>query len=77
MNFIVVNAYSPYTAIVARPWLHAMGTVPSILHLKAKNPSRRRVEELVGSQSIARQRMVATIRHQTEGESSTSAARDL
>ncbi|XP_065636108.1 uncharacterized protein LOC136070283 [Quercus suber] len=23
VNFIVVDAYSPYTAIVARPWLHA------------------------------------------------------
>ena len=24
VDFIVVNAYSPYTAIVARPWLHAL-----------------------------------------------------
>ena len=23
VDFIVVDAYSPYTAIVARPWLHA------------------------------------------------------
>ena len=29
VNFIVVDAYSPNTAIVARPWLHAMGAVPS------------------------------------------------
>ncbi|XP_075674946.1 uncharacterized protein LOC142644158 [Castanea sativa] len=28
VNFIVVDAYSPYTAIVARPWLHAMGLFP-------------------------------------------------
>ena len=27
VNFIVVDAYSPYTAIVARPWLHALGAV--------------------------------------------------
>ncbi|XP_075663164.1 uncharacterized protein LOC142632679 [Castanea sativa] len=27
VNFIVVDAYFPYTAIVARPWLHAMGDV--------------------------------------------------
>ena len=32
VNFIVVEAYSPYTAIVARPWLHALGAVPSTLH---------------------------------------------
>ena len=40
MNFIMVDAYSPYTAIMARPWLHAMGAVSSTLHLKVKYPSR-------------------------------------
>ena len=29
VDFIVVDAYSPYTAIVARPWLHTFGTVSS------------------------------------------------
>ncbi|XP_030924935.1 uncharacterized protein LOC115951965 [Quercus lobata] len=29
VNFIVVDAYSPYTAIVARSWLHALGAVSS------------------------------------------------
>ena len=24
VDFIVVDAYSPYTTIVARPWLHAL-----------------------------------------------------
>ena len=32
VNFIIVNAYSPYTAIVTRPWLHALGAVSSTLH---------------------------------------------
>ena len=32
VDFIVVDAYSPYTAIVTRPWLHALGAVPSTLH---------------------------------------------
>ena len=27
VDFIVVNAYSPYIAIVARPWLHSLGAV--------------------------------------------------
>ena len=49
VNFIVINAYSPYTAIVGRPWLHAMGAVPSTLHLKVKYLFGDRVRELVGS----------------------------
>lgn len=32
VDFIVVDAYSPYTAIVARPWLYALGVVSSTLH---------------------------------------------
>ena len=32
VNFIVVDAYSPYKAIVAWPWLHALGAVLSTLH---------------------------------------------
>ena len=54
---------SPYIAIAARPWLHAMEAVSSTLHLKVKYPSGDRVEELVGSQSVARQCLVAAIRH--------------
>ena len=38
VDFIVVDAYSPYTAIVARPWLHALGVVSSTLHQKVKYP---------------------------------------
>ncbi|XP_030923011.1 uncharacterized protein LOC115949885 [Quercus lobata] len=38
VNFIVVEAYSPYTAILARPWLHAIRAVSSTLHLKVKYP---------------------------------------
>ena len=34
VDFIVVDSYSPYTAIVARPWLHALGAVSSTLHQK-------------------------------------------
>ena len=32
VDFIVVDAYFPYTAIVARPWLHTLGVVSSTLH---------------------------------------------
>ena len=54
VDFIVVDAYSPYTAIVAKPWFHALRAVSSTLHLKVKYPSGDRIEELVGSQSMAR-----------------------
>ena len=36
VNFIVVNAFSPYTTILRRPWIHAKGAVPSTLHQKIK-----------------------------------------
>lgn len=54
VNFIVVEAYSPYTAILARPWLHAMKAVSSTLYLKVKYPSGEQFKELVGSQAVAR-----------------------
>ena len=69
MNFIVVDAYSLYTTIVARHWLHTMEAVSSTLHLKLKYLSRNQVEQLVRSQSMARQCLVATIRHRARGES--------
>ena len=39
VDFIVVDAFSPYTAIVARPWLHTLGAVSSTLHQKVKYSS--------------------------------------
>ena len=65
VEFIVVKAYSSYTAILARPWLHALGAVSSTLHMKVKYPTERQVREIVGSQTMARQCLVVTIRHQS------------
>ena len=39
VDFIVVDAFSPYTAIMGRPWLHTLGAVSSTLHQKVKYPS--------------------------------------
>ena len=39
VDFIVVDAYFPYTAIVTRPWLHALGAVSYTLHLKVNYSS--------------------------------------
>ena len=54
VDFIVVDAYSSYTAIVARPWLHTLGAVSSTLHQKVKYPSEGQIREILGDQSLAR-----------------------
>ena len=53
VDFIVVDVFSPYTAIMGRPWLHILGAVSSTLHQKVKYPSRCQVLEIVGSQVAA------------------------
>ena len=77
VDFIVVDAYSPYMAIVARPWLHALRAIFSTLHQNVKYPSDGQVKEIVGRQSMARQCMVAAILHRSEAELSASAKRGL
>ena len=52
VDFIVAEAYSPYTAILARPRLHAMGAVSSTLPVKLKNPTEEGVGELLGCQVV-------------------------
>ena len=71
VDFIVVDAYSPYTTIVVRPWLHTLGAVSSTLHQKIKYPSEGKIEEILGDQTMARQCMIAAIRHKPEVESVT------
>ena len=70
VDFIVVDAYSSYTAIVARPWLYTLGAVSSTLHQKVKYPSEGQIKEILGDQFMARQCLVATIQHKPEAESS-------
>ena len=61
IDFIIVDAYSPYIAIVARPWLHTLGAVSSTLHQKVKYPSEGQIKEILGDQALARHCMVAAI----------------
>ena len=49
LDFIMVDSYSPYTAIMARPWLHALGAVSFTLHQKVKYPSEGLVKEILGN----------------------------
>ena len=61
VTFIVVSSFSPYTAILGRPWIHAMGAVPSTLHVKVKFPTKQGVAVIRGSQKLARQCLVAAV----------------
>ena len=77
VDFIVVDAFFPYTAIMGRPWLHSLGVVSSTLHQKVKYPSRGQVLEIVGSQSMARQCLIAAIQHKLESGISAAKENDL
>ena len=54
VDFIMVDVYTLYTAIVARPWLHTLGAVSSTLHQKIKYPSEGQIVEILGDQTMAR-----------------------
>ncbi|XP_030929917.1 uncharacterized protein LOC115955745 [Quercus lobata] len=77
VNFIVVDTYSPYTAIIGRPWLHTLGAVASSLHQKVKFPSGDQVFEMHGCQPTARQCVVAAVSYRLDIESSASAEKNL
>ena len=77
VDFIVVNAYSTYTAIVARPWLHTLEAVSSTLHQKVKYSLEGQVKEIIGDQTMAKQCMVSAISHQHNAEPSASAGSGL
>ena len=64
VNFIVVNALSPYMTIIGRPWIHVMGVVPSTLHMKVKFQIEDGVTMVRGDQQAARQCLVAVINHE-------------
>ena len=77
VDFIVVDAFSPYTTIMGRPWFHTLGAVSSTLHQKVKYPFGEQVLEIVGSQSMAKQCLVAAIQHKPEVDTSATTENDL
>ena len=77
VDFIVVDAFFPYTAIIGRPWLHSLGAISSTLHQKVKYPSGGQVLEIVGSQSMTRQRLITAIQHKPESGTSATKENDL
>ena len=75
--FIVVDTFSPYTAIMGRPWLHSLRVVSSTLNQKVEYLSRSQVSEIVGSQSMARQCLIIAIQHKPEVNTSAITENDL
>nr|XP_023890961.1 uncharacterized protein LOC112003025 [Quercus suber] len=61
VSFVTVDSYSPYTAILGRPWIHAMGAVPSTLHMKVKFHTDYGVTVVQGNQQAARQCLIAMV----------------
>uniref|UniRef100_UPI003F882687 retropepsin-like aspartic protease n=1 Tax=Cysteiniphilum litorale TaxID=2056700 RepID=UPI003F882687 len=62
-DFLVVDAPSPYNAIMGRSWLHSMEAVPSTYHQKLKFPqesanSHVEVVTVRGDQDAAKQCLV-------------------
>ena len=52
--FIVVDLYSPYTATFGRPWIYAIGAVPSTLHVKVKFRTEQGIAIVGGNKQVAR-----------------------
>ncbi|XP_065616471.1 uncharacterized protein LOC136061938 [Quercus suber] len=77
VDFIMVDAFSPYTAILGKPWLHALGAVSSTLHQKVKYPSGGEVSEILENQTMVRQCMIMAIQHRPETSTSAAAEDDL
>ena len=61
VTFIVVVSFFPYTVIFGRPWIHAMGAVPSTLHIKVKFRNEQGIAIVRGNQQVARQCLVAAV----------------
>jgi hypothetical protein len=67
-EFIVIQAPSPYNAIMGRSWLHRMKAVPSTLHQKLRFPTKDGVMEINGDQVAAKQCVLAAAKKDTSGK---------
>ena len=65
-EFFVLNAFSPYNAILGRPWLHRMGAVPSTLHQHLRFPTPQGIMEIMGDQLAAKQCPVAAVKQKAQ-----------
>ena len=61
VTFMVVTSFSPYTVILGRSWIHAMGVVLSTLHVKVRLRTEQGIVVVRGNQQVARQCLVAAV----------------
>ena len=54
VDFIMVEVYLAYTAILARSWLYTMGAMTSTLHVKLNYPTEGGVGEVLVCQVVAK-----------------------
>ena len=54
VTFIVVKSFLLYTAILRRPWIHAMKVILSTLHVKVKFSTEYGVAVVWGNQRVTR-----------------------
>ena len=59
--FTVVTSFSPYMTILEKPWIHAMGAIPSTLYVKVKFRTEQGIAVVRGSHQMARQCLVAVV----------------
>ena len=69
VHFIVMHSYSPYVAILERPWIHSMSLVPSSLHQKVKFPTEQGIVEVREDQCMAQKCQIIAVGHKQEAES--------
>lgn len=74
VTFIVVASFSSCTAILGRPWIHAIGAVPSTLHVKVKFCTVQGIVIVRGNQQVAGQCLVAAVDRGIQQKESTKKA---
>ncbi|XP_028086313.1 uncharacterized protein LOC114287236 [Camellia sinensis] len=62
IEFLVINTPSPYNAILGRPWIHQMETVPSTYHQLIRFPMEHGVEQISGDQVASKHCFMAALK---------------
>jgi len=66
IKFLVVDCQSAYNMILGRPWIHAMGAVPSTLHQMVKFPTPWGIRIIRGDQENSRSCYQTTLKGKTK-----------
>ena len=75
VTLIVVNSFSPYTEILGRPWIHAMGAISSTLHMKVKFCTERGVATVRGTRKLLGNVLLPTLTGETNKPSTRKSLR--